>query len=76
MKSLLLATITSALRLYAGAGLYDRIAALVQQLMADSAQPGAEKMAFILKFVKDEALDIGTTLTRAIVEVVLLRAKG
>jgi len=76
MKSLLLATLASALRLYAGAGLFDRIRALVLSLILDETKTGAEKMAQVLAFVEAEALGVGTTLVRAIVEVVLLQAKA
>ena len=76
MKSLLLATLASALRLYAGAGLFDRIRALVLSLILDETKTGAEKMAQVLAFVEAEALGVGTTLARAIVEVVLLQAKA
>lgn len=75
MKSLLLATIASALRLYAGAGLFDRIRALVLSLILDETKTGAEKMAQVLAFVEAEAMGLGTTLVRAIVEVVLLQAR-
>ncbi len=76
MKSLLLATLAAALRRYAGAGLFDRIATLVVSLAYDSNQTGAEKMAQVLAFVEAEALTASTTLVRAIVEVVLLKLKA
>jgi hypothetical protein len=75
MKSLLLATLYSALRLYAGSGLFDRIAGCVQQLTA-SDLPGADKMRLVFDFLGSEAQALGTTLVRAIVEIVLLKAKA
>ena len=76
MKTLLLSTLYAALRLYAGAGLFDRIAAQVLALIQAADLTGAQKMAKIMDFFADEALAIGTTLVRAIVEVVLLKTKA
>lgn len=75
MKTLLLSIIFTALRTYAGAGLFDRIAACVQSLMA-SDLPGADKMSLVFDFLGSEAQAIGTTLVRAIVEVVLLKTRA
>ncbi len=75
MKTLLLAAIFNALRLYAGSGLFDRVAACVQSLMA-SDLPGADKMSLVFDFLGSEAQAIGTTLVRAIVEVVLLKTRA
>jgi hypothetical protein len=75
MKTLLLTALFNALRLYAGAGLFDRVAACVQSLTA-SDLPGADKMSLVFDFLGSEAQAIGTTLVRAIVEVVLLKTKA
>jgi hypothetical protein len=75
MKTLLLNALFTALRLYAGAGLFDRIAACVRSLVA-SDLPGADKMSLVFDFLGSEAQAIGTTLVRAIVEVVLLKLKA
>lgn len=75
MKSLLLSTALAALRLYAGGGLFDRIAAEVLRLTTTTALTGEQKMAEVLAFVRAEALTLSTTLARAIIELVLLQAK-
>lgn len=75
MKTLLLNALFTALRLYAGAGLFDRVAACVRSLMA-SDLPGADKMSLVFDFLGSEAQTIGTTLVRAIVEVVLLKTRA
>ncbi len=76
IKTLLLSTLYSALRAYIGSGLYDRIAALVVALMAADGKTGAEKMAQVLEFTKHEATSISEYLIRAVVELVLYRAKA
>ncbi len=76
MKTILLSTLYAALRLYAGAGLFDRIAAQVLALIENADLTGAEKMAKTMDFFAGEALHLGTTLVRAIVEVVLLKFKA
>lgn len=72
MKSLLLATIYSALKAYVGAGAFNRITSKVIDLTA-SALPGQEKMQIVIEFAQQEAMNLSTTLIRAIVEVFLLK---
>lgn len=72
MKALLIATIYNALRLYVGAGLFDRIVSQAR-IIAALDVPGSEKMARVLEFAKQEALNLGETLIRAVVEVFLLK---
>lgn len=76
MKSLLLSTLYTALRLYAGADLFDRIAARVLAMVQSPDLTGAQKMAKIMDFFAEEALHLGTTLVRTIAEVVLLKFKA
>lgn len=73
MKALLLATIYSALRAYVGSGLFERIVTQVRVLTAVSEMTGQEKMAAVLDFTKQEALNLSDTLIRAIVEIYLLK---
>jgi len=72
MQALLLATIYSALRLYVGSGLFERIVTKVRTI-APLDVPGNEKMLMVLEFAKLEAMDLGETLIRAVVEVFLLK---
>lgn len=72
MKDFLLATIYSALRLYVGAGLFERIITKVRTI-APLDIPGSEKMMMVLEFAKIEAMNLGETLIRAVVEVFLLK---
>ena len=76
MKALLLATLISALRLYAGAGLYDRLAAEVARLYFESGLSGGEKMNQLIAFAGRELALFSETLIRAIAEVALLRLKA
>ena len=76
MKALLLATLVNALRLYVGAGLYDRLAAEVGRLYLDTSLSGGEKMNQIIYFAGRELALFSETLVRAIAEVALLRLKA
>lgn len=76
MKALLLATIITALKAYAGSGVFSRIASLVFMLSSDSAMSGADKMKMVVNTMKNEAAELGETLIRAVAEVVLLKLKG
>lgn len=76
IKSLLLSTLYSALRAYIGSGIYDRIKTTVYVLMFDPDKTGAEKMARVLEFAQQEAFSISEYLIRAVVELVLYRAKS
>jgi hypothetical protein len=76
MKAILLATLISALRLYAGAGLYDRLAAEVARLSLDNTLSGGEKMDAVLRYGILELQMMGETLVRACAEVALLRLKA
>lgn len=73
MKSLILSVIYSALRTYAGAGLFDRVVEKVRFLMTVKDMTGSAKMKFVLEFAQAELLGLGETLVRAIVEVYLLK---
>lgn len=75
MKALLLSTLFSALRLYVGGGLFDRLASQVHSLGGTSLT-GQERMGMVLSFAAREAANLGETLVRAVVEVVLLKAKA
>jgi hypothetical protein len=76
MKALLLATLVNALRLYVGAGLYDRLAAEVARLYLDTSLEGGEKMNQLIAFAGRELALFSETLVRAIAEVALLRLKA
>jgi len=76
MKALLLAAVYNALKAYVGAGLFNRIIAHAQMLMADTQLSGQEKMAAVLAFANQEALNLSATLIRAIVEVFLLKQQS
>lgn len=76
IKTLLLTTLYSALRAYIGSGVYDRIKAIVELLMSNTDITGAEKMARVLEFAQQEAFSISEYLVRAVVELVLYRAKA
>ncbi len=77
IKTLLLTTLYSALRAYIGSGVYDRIAEEVKMLtMASSSLSGADKMHKVLAFAQHEAITISEYLIRAVVELVLYRAKS
>ena len=73
MKAILLATVYSALRAYVGAGLFNRIVAHAALLMGDTKMTGQEKMQTVIAFANQEALNLSSTLIRAIVEVFLLK---
>ncbi len=73
MKAILLATIYSALKAYVGAGIFNRIVAQVMLLRMNTEMTGQEKMAVVLAFAKQEAMNLSTTLIRAVVEVYLLK---
>jgi hypothetical protein len=73
MKSLLLAAVYNALRAYAGSGVFNRIVAHAMLLMSDNKMTGQEKMATVIAFANQEALNLSTTLVRAIVEIFLLK---
>ena len=73
MKSLLLAAVYNALRAYAGSGVFNRIVAHAAMLMSDNNLSGQEKMATVIAFANQEALNLSSTLIRAIVEVFLLK---
>ncbi len=73
MRSLLLATIYSALKAYVGAGAFNRIIAHAAMLVSDKNLTGQEKMATVIAFANQEAMNLSTTLIRAIVEVFLLK---
>lgn len=75
MKSLLLAAVYNALKAYVGAGLFNRIVAHATLLMSDNDLSGQEKMATVIAFANQEAMNLSTTLIRAVVEVFLLRQK-
>lgn len=72
MKSLLLSTIYNALRLYVGAGLFERIITKVRTI-APLDLTGQAKMKLVLEFAQSEIVGIGETLIRAVVEVYLLK---
>jgi len=76
IKTLLLSTLYSALRAYIGSGAYDRIASLVMMLMTHTELSGSEKMARVLELAQREAIALSEYLIRAVVELVLFRAKG
>lgn len=76
MKSLLLATIIAALKAYVGGGLFQRILALVVGLADRQELSGQEKMALVLDTARREAMGLGETLVRAVVEVILLKLKA
>ena len=76
MKSLLLAAVYNALKAYVGAGLFNRIVAHAAMLMSDTCLTGQEKMAAVIAFANQEALNLSTTLIRAIVEVFLLKQQA
>lgn len=73
MRSLILSVIYSALRTYAGAGLFDRVVEKVRFLTTVQGMTGSEKMKLVLEFAQTELLGLGETLVRAIVEVYLLK---
>lgn len=75
MKSLLLATIYSALKAYVGAGLFNRITGKALEL-ATSTLPGQEKMQMVVEFAQSEFVGLSSTLVRAIVEVFLLKQQA
>lgn len=74
-KDILLATIYSALKAYLGSGVYNRIAGQVMILMSATDMTGAEKMANVLAFAQREAIAASEYLIRAVVELILMRAK-
>lgn len=76
MKSLILTALVAAMKAYVGRGLFERIYALVTELMSSQYLTGADKMARVLEVMKQEAADLSTTLIRAAVEVILLKLKG
>lgn len=76
MKSLLLAAVYNALKAYVGAGLFNRIVAHAMLLMGDKDLSGQDKMATVIAFANQEALNLSTTLIRAIVEVFLLKQQA
>ena len=73
MRSIILSVIYSALRTYAGSGLFDRVVEKVRFLTTVQGMTGAEKMKMVLEFAQAELLGLGETLVRAIVEVYLLK---
>lgn len=75
IKDLLLATIYSAIKAYIGSGVYNRIAGQVMILMSATDMSGAEKMANVLAFAQREAIMASEYLIRAVVELILMRAK-
>ncbi len=75
IKDLLLATIYSAIKAYLGSGVYNRIAGQVMLLMSATDMTGAEKMANVLAFAQREAIAASEYLIRAVVELILMRAK-
>lgn len=76
MKALLLATLYATLRLYVGAGVFDRLARFVAELNGDDNLPGREKMQALLGFASGEVAALGETLVRACAEIILLRLRG
>lgn len=76
MKSLLLSALYSALRAYLGSGVYERIASLVMTLTTYPDLSGSEKMAKVLELAQREAWALSEYLIRAVVELVLFRAKS
>ena len=74
-KDILLATLYSALKAYLGSGVYNRIAGQVMILMSATDMTGAEKMANVLAFAQREAIAASEYLIRAVVELILMRAK-
>jgi hypothetical protein len=75
MKAFLLATLVNALRLYVGAGLYDRLAAEVGRLSLDTSLTGGAKMSQVIAFAGREMALFSETLVRVVAEVALLRLK-
>jgi hypothetical protein len=75
MKSLLLSTIYATLRVYVGAGLFNRVVGKALELMT-SPLPGQEKMQIVIEFAQSEFVGLSSTLIRAIVEVFLLKQQG
>jgi hypothetical protein len=76
MKSLLLSTVYATLRVYAGSGVFNRIVMLAAMLMDNPNMAGQEKMQAVLDSAQREALNLSSTLIRAIVEVFLLKQQG
>lgn len=74
-KELLLSVVFNTLRLYAGAGLFDRIKEQVLRLRASNLT-GPEKLKIVVDFAKSEFIGVSGALIRAIVEVVLLKQKA
>ncbi len=75
IKEILLATVYSAIKAYLGSGVYNRIAGQVMILMSATDMTGAEKMANVIAFAQREAIAASEYLIRAVVELILYRAK-
>lgn len=75
MKSILLSTLITALRMYVGSGLFDRIATEVRKL-AGSRMTGQQRMQSVLEFATRELSIVSENLVRAVVEIVLLKDRA
>lgn len=76
MKSILLATIIAAFKAYVGSGMFTRILNLVLGLAERQDLSGSEKMTSVIGTLRSEAVGLGETLIRAVVEVILLKLKA
>lgn len=72
-KTILLATLVSALKAYIGSGIYDRIVGEVINLTVNDTMTGAEKMTRVITFAKKEAYTVSEYLIKAVVELTLFR---
>lgn len=71
-KDAAISAIYGALRWYAGSGVFDRVAEMVEDMM-NADLTGAEKREKVVQWAKDEFAFIRGNLVRAIIEVYLLK---
>jgi cytochrome b len=70
MKSLLLNALYALVRAYVNSGVFDRVAALVEELI-DTDIPGSEKRDTVLQFVKDEFGEVWGLMTSIVVDLII-----
>ena len=70
------AAIYTAIRLYLGSGVYNRLYAAVVELVSNDTLSGADKMARVLELAQQEAVTASSYVLRGIIEFLVARAKA
>jgi len=74
-KDAIFASIYTAIRLYLGSGVYNRLYATVVELVSNDTLRGADKMDRVVAMARQEAVTASTYIIRGIIEFLVARAK-